>query len=69
LANSTHFKVYQSNLQPSNDFCLPGKTTFDYNWQSPTIVPAPDNCILSQQNVHFGDLNIDGYSDLLFNCK
>ena len=29
---------------------------------------APTNCTLSQQNIHYADLNIDGYPDLSFTC-
>ena len=33
------------------------------------IVLAPTNCTLSQQNIHYADLNTDGYPDLSFICQ
>jgi len=47
---------------------VPFKTSFSFGWDEPLIVPAPVNCTLSQQNIHYADLNTDGYPDLTFTC-
>ena len=60
--------IYMNTLTQEEPFCQAGKTTIGLNLTNPMIVTAPANCTLAQQNIQFGDLNIDGYPDLLFTC-
>jgi len=54
-------------LSASSSFCVPGSTSFSYNWNNPTSF-SPD-CTLNAQNLQFADLNIDGYPELMLICS
>jgi len=58
--------MYLGNLPVPSDFCAAG-TTISFNWASPVVQLNP-NCFLPEQNIQFGDLNIDGFPDIMFQC-
>ena len=65
LAYDKYIKVFlnQKSLTTENEFCCDNCTNFALN--DPTTISIPEGKTIKQQSLHFGDINIDGYPDLL----
>jgi len=65
MAYDNYIKIYlnQKSLSSDNQFCCEGCKNFALS--NPIYVYIPDGQIIKEQSLHFGDINIDGYPDLL----
>lgn len=56
--------VNTEKLSLNKEFCLTEGTSFSL-YNSSIDISVPENHYIKEQSLHFGDINIDGYPDLL----